>query len=190
MRVLQSIQILRGLAASAVLAFHAAQRSGHSFTIGAAGVDVFFVISGYIMWSVMRDGPSPRSFLTRRLARIVPLYWAVTLAMVAFSAVPGALPNLQLTWRHVLLSLLFVPHAAPDGAVFPVLVPGWTLTYEMFFYAILTAALWLPASLRLLAVSATLTGLAAAGAVRGEKILIHEDIALIDGGAVGGIQQG
>ena len=55
MNKLYGIQYLRGFAALAVVVFHAAERTGHHFAIGAAGVDVFFVISGFIMW-VIADG--------------------------------------------------------------------------------------------------------------------------------------
>src|SRR3954466_10752345 len=83
----RSIQYLRGLAAFGVLAFHAADRAGYAFGTGAAGVDVFFVISGFIMWvTTCRKGPSPAAFMWKRIQRIVPLYWAVTLVTAAVAA--------------------------------------------------------------------------------------------------------
>ncbi|HEX2801677.1 MAG TPA: acyltransferase, partial [Phenylobacterium sp.] len=80
----RSIQALRGLAALAVLVFHAADRAGGTFGVGASGVDVFFVISGFIMWVVTcRETPTPARFLARRAERIAPLYWLVTLGTAA-----------------------------------------------------------------------------------------------------------
>jgi exopolysaccharide production protein ExoZ len=137
MNKLHGIQYLRGLAALAVVVFHAAERAGHHFTIGAAGVDVFFVISGFIMW-VIADGRAltPAKFMADRLKRIAPPYWIVTLIMVA-GGLAGLFPNLVLSWQHIIGSLFFIPSRSPsDGHVWPILVQGWTLNYEMLFYAV------------------------------------------------------
>ena len=170
MPLFRSIQALRALAALAVLLFHAAQRAGGGFTVGAAGVDVFFVISGFIMWSVTAAEPRPPErrataarFITQRLIRIVPLYWAVTLAMAALAQWPGVFPNLATPFRHVALSLLFIPHADPAGGNFPLLAAGWTLNDEMLFYLIFAAALRTSRRTRLLAVSGALLALVTAG---------------------------
>ena len=74
MNKLYGIQYLRGFAALAVVIFHAAERAGHHFAIGAAGVDVFFVISGFIMW-IIADGRTltPAKFIADRLKRIAHL---------------------------------------------------------------------------------------------------------------------
>ena len=88
-RRLDGIQHLRALAAIGVVLFHAAERSGLHFTIGAAGVDVFFVISGFIMWIITAGRPvTPNAFLRERILRIVPLYWLATAVMV-FGALAG-----------------------------------------------------------------------------------------------------
>ena len=79
---LLSIQYLRGVAAIGVLIFHAADATGRSFRVGGSGVDIFFVISGLIMWTIGARRPlTPREFLLRRVIRVVPLYWFVTLAL-------------------------------------------------------------------------------------------------------------
>ena len=161
----RSIQYLRGFAAFGVLLFHAADRAGYVFGVGAAGVDVFFVISGFIMWVVTcRKSPSPGDFLIRRVQRIVPLYWGLTLATAAAAiAIPGAFPAMRPTLSHVGQSLLFIPHRGETGAIAPLIVPGWTLNYEMFFYLLFGAGLMAPARWRPLALSAALLGLAALG---------------------------
>jgi len=160
----RSIQYLRGLAAFGVLVFHAAERAGQPFGTGAAGVDVFFVISGFIMWVVTSGRPtSPAEFLQRRVERIVPLYWGLTLITAAAAiAVPALFPAMQPGAGHVLKSLFFVPHADPTGLIAPLVVPGWTLNYEMFFYVLFAAALLAPPRLRAPLLTAVLVGLAAA----------------------------
>jgi len=159
----RSIQYLRGFAAFGVLLFHAAERAGWGFGVGAAGVDVFFVISGFIMWVVTcRKAPSPAEFLVRRIQRIVPLYWGLTLGVAAVAVlIPAAFPALRPSAGHLLRSLLFVPYRDDTGAVAPLIVPGWTLNYEMFFYLLFAAGLMAPARLRPWAVSAALVGLVA-----------------------------
>jgi exopolysaccharide production protein ExoZ len=159
----RSIQYLRGFAACGVLLFHAAERAGWSFGVGAAGVDVFFVISGFIMWVVTcRRSPSPTEFLVRRIQRIVPLYWGLTLLVAAVAVlVPSAFPAMNPSPGHVILSLLFVPHRDAGGYIAPLIVPGWTLDYEMFFYLLFAAGLLAPAKARPWAMTLALVGLAA-----------------------------
>jgi exopolysaccharide production protein ExoZ len=105
-----SIQYLRGLAALMVVAFHTAP--GPFALIGAAGVGIFFVISGFIMWALTSSRQTTASvFLQRRIIRIVPLYWLFTLLLAGAGAiVPAAFSHLQLTTDHLLLSLAFIPH--------------------------------------------------------------------------------
>ncbi|WDZ81341.1 acyltransferase (plasmid) [Ensifer adhaerens] len=154
MTTIYGIQYLRAVAALGVVVFHAAERTGHHFAIGAAGVDIFFVISGFIMWVLSERRPmSPVSFLRDRVQRIAPVYWLATAVMV-LGGLAGLFPNLVLTPGHVVASLVFVPMPSPStGEVWPVLVQGWTLNYEMFFYAVFALTLLLPRSRRLLAIT-------------------------------------
>ena len=160
-----SIQYLRGFAALGVLLYHASQRAGAAFGAGAAGVDVFFVISGFIMWTVSaRRATGPGDFLLRRAGRIAPLYWSVTLLVVGLDLLrPSLFPNMRLDAPHVIQSLLFVPHRDPTGAIAPVIVPGWTLNYEAFFYVTFALTLLLPAGRRAWALTAVLGGLCLLG---------------------------
>src|ERR1019366_7660876 len=103
---------------------------------GQQGVDVFFVISGFIMMQVSRRETRPLAFLRARAIRIIPLYWLVTLAW--------AMLHHATSWRDLLLSLAFVPHLAPAGQESPVLMQGWTLVYDVSFYACFGAALVVP----------------------------------------------
>lgn len=155
---LLSIQYMRAIAAIGVLSFHAAQRAGSDFGIGAAGVDVFFVISGFIMWVISARKPlRPTAFLARRAARIVPLYWLVTLVVAGTAlAAPSLFPNLRPTFAHVVKSLLFYPHSDPVGVVAPLIVPGWTLNYEVFFYGVFAVSLLTALRVRPLVLTAML----------------------------------
>lgn len=167
-RTYLGVQYARAAAALGVLGFHAAQRAGMDFAVGARGVDLFFVISGFIMWTIStRERRTPSSFLWARLERIVPLYWLATLFMIA-AAFAGLFPTLrqELTWPHILQSLAFIPHFAPgSGQIWPVLVPGWTLVFEMFFYLVFAAFLVLPQRLQLSLLTGLFTSLVAAGLV-------------------------
>ncbi len=150
MKTLYGIQYLRAFAALSVVFFHAAERTGGHFRIGAAGVDVFFVISGFIMWVMSERRPvTPLRFVLDRIQRIVPSYWIVTAIMLA-GALAGLFPNMKLSVGHIVGSLFFIPVRSPsNGEIWPVLVQGWTLNFEMFFYAIFAIALLLPRRLRL-----------------------------------------
>jgi len=158
----QSVQALRGIAAIMVTIFHAGLRFDHTeatFRVGNAGVDIFFIISGFVMWTVVAKNPiDPITFLRRRFVRLVPLYWFWTLVLLAAWAVmPSAFPRLHPTIGHVLLSLGFIPHLSPDvGQVMPVMGQGWTLNFEIFFYLLVALILTLPARLRFVAIATAL----------------------------------
>jgi exopolysaccharide production protein ExoZ len=161
---LYAIQYLRAVAALGVVVFHAAERTGTHFAIGAAGVDVFFVISGFIMWVLAGTRTTtPAAFLRERIERIVPLYWIVTGVMI-LGALLALFPNLRLTPGYVLSSLFFIPSRSPGtGDIWPVLVQGWTLNYEMFFYLLCAGSLFLPSRWRLPALTTLFLALVAAG---------------------------
>jgi exopolysaccharide production protein ExoZ len=161
------------LAALAVVALHSGNRvdsvlpTGVSavLSLGHAGVDLFFVISGFIMWSIGKSASyGPTEFLVRRSIRVAPPYWIATVAWLIFVIAAGygwIVVNLD----HLLWSMAFLPHFSPtfEGQIWPFLVPGWTLTYEMFFYLIFAAALMTTANSRLIVVTVVLTGLVALG---------------------------
>jgi exopolysaccharide production protein ExoZ len=142
---LDALQGLRGSAALLVVVSHSLSifRSASGVDpnsvpvdlYGSLGVYAFFVISGFLMMYVHgRDFGSPRatrSFYARRIARIVPLYWTVTILYGAKQAYFG-----QASVWDVLRSLLFIPYETPAGLWRPVLGQGWTLNYEMIFYLV------------------------------------------------------
>ncbi len=156
---LVSIQHLRGLAILGVVVFHAFQWEWLNFETGSAGVDLFFIVSGFVMWVTTADrAVSPGAFLQRRAARVIPLYWLASLTALAVVLIrPGAIPNVIPDPAHVLLSLAFIPHLDPKGGPFPLLNPGWTLTYEAFFYLVFAAALTAPQRWRPLIVTGVMS---------------------------------
>lgn len=164
----RSIQYLRGLAALLVVFFHASPREVG--LAGEAGVDVFFVISGFVMWIATAGRTiSSATFLYQRIVRVVPLYWLFTLVLAAAAFVaPQAFPRLVLTGERLLQSLAFIPHVEPHtGLILPLLVQGWTLNYEMFFYVLMALALFLPRAWRFAAVVGVIVALALTGTVAG-----------------------
>jgi exopolysaccharide production protein ExoZ len=164
---LLSIQYLRAAAALGVLFYHAAARANLSFSMGAAGVDVFFVISGLVMFVISTQREiTPTKFLLRRATRIIPLYWSVSLAIAVIAAsIPGSFPNADVSADHVLKSLFFYPHFDRSGLMAPLLIPGWTLNYEMFFYIIFAITLFSPPRLRIAILVVILGSCVAIGSV-------------------------
>ncbi|HEX6860057.1 MAG TPA: acyltransferase [Caulobacteraceae bacterium] len=165
MKPLFSVQYLRAIAALSVVAFHACQWSRIPFDIGSAGVDVFFVISGFIMWRTTCGGQvRPLGFLKKRAIRIVPLYWAVTLLLVIGAlVVPERFRDIEPTPWHVFASLAFIQHLNPQGVPFPILPVGWTLNYEAVFYALFAASLLVGVKRRAMVLTLALAGLTFAG---------------------------
>lgn len=160
------IQYLRAVAALAVVCFHAAIKEGANFHIGEAGVDIFFVISGFLMVAITNDQTAPLRFAQDRIKRIVPVYWFATTVML-MGVVAGLFPNARLEAWHVFASYAFLPAQSPTADyIWPLLIPGWTLNYEMSFYALFAVTLLLRGeALRLIVLSAVLIGAALVGLV-------------------------
>lgn len=126
--MLQSIQILRALAALLVVFAHFEYIKP---AVGGFGVDIFFVISGFIMAFVVNK--SGEGFLYHRIIRIVPLYYVMTLLTTGlYLTKPSWFRNVVMTPTALVKSLLFIPYHIKDSG--PILTLGWTLNYEMFFY--------------------------------------------------------
>ncbi len=176
--VLPTIQIVRGFAALLVVVGHTLlETSRLTGTFGKSlpiplygfGVDVFFVLSGFIMiytaGSTFGSARAGSRFTIARILRIVPLYWTLMMVMlivltVAPSAFSQPFPNIS----QALGSLFFIPVRTAGGEILPLLTVGWTLNYEMFFYAAFALALTRSRRSGVLALLLLLTGLAMAGA--------------------------
>ncbi len=165
----QSIQYLRALAAIMVVGAHTLP--GSAGLVGASGVDIFFVVSGFVMAIVSQRETRPLDFLRARVTRVAPLYWLSTLTLVvAAMLAPRAFTRLRLTFAHVLTSLTFLPHIDPStGLVAPVLTQGWTLQYEMYFYLVMAVGLYFAPQHRLAFVGSVLSALAGIGALFADK---------------------
>jgi exopolysaccharide production protein ExoZ len=146
-RTLLSVQYARGVAAVSVLLFHAfndANATGYPEQVLQAGVDLFFVISGFIMWvTTFQSDIGPKAFLGKRVRRIVPLYWLFSAVAVLTAAVAPQLGKSTGT-EHAIASFLFLPAVNPvTHKAEPLLAPGWTLNHEMLFYVIFALAITL-----------------------------------------------
>lgn len=168
------IQALRFIAALLVVVLHATFYTNERLvpmTVwyeGGVGVDIFFVISGFVMAASTtklvgtRDGW--KQFAVRRLIRIMPLYWIATTAkLLTLIVVPASVLHAELDPARTVLSYLLLPSSNVDGDVQPLLAVGWTLMFEMAFYALFTVALFIRVSP--MAFCAAGLGLLAAGSV-------------------------
>lgn len=160
---LDNIQALRGVAALAVLFYHLALfirdgvfagQSGFPagpWDQGWAGVDLFFVISGFIMvWTTQNSSSaisSSAKFLWRRMTRIYPLWWFCAGIMAVYflltynmPAAPDRVAGPQEAWPYALKSFALWPQQETR----PLLGLGWTLIHEMWFYIAFACLLILP----------------------------------------------
>jgi exopolysaccharide production protein ExoZ len=113
---------------------------------GAVGVDLFFVLSGFVMASssgrYVADPQGWKTFIRRRITRIVPLYWlATTIKLLVLLVSPSFILHAQFSVAKIAASYLFLPSRNVDGEIRPLLAVGWTLNMEMFFYLLLALAL-------------------------------------------------
>ena len=150
------IQALRFVAAMLVVLAHSTAMVNERMHLdmfkwraGWSGVDIFFVISGFVMaissGGLMQRANGWKIFLTRRLIRIVPLYWvATTLKLATIITMPALALDSPLELWNTIASYLFIPTFDDKSLLAaPLLKVGWTLNYEMLFYAIFTMALFL-----------------------------------------------
>jgi exopolysaccharide production protein ExoZ len=169
--MLNNVQVLRAIAACFVLAAHTFQglnepQAGGLWGFGIYGVDLFFVISGFVMvYTTSRKPVTPAAFFINRIIRIVPLYWALTFLVYAMVIVaPSLFQATSSDPVELLKSLFFVAFEKSNGQVQPTLFLGWTLNYEMLFYALFAAGLTIRSvKARVLAVCALLALLALIG---------------------------
>ncbi|MDP9526173.1 acyltransferase family protein [Pseudomonas protegens] len=151
---MENITLIRGVAASLVLVIHSFLFLGYSqpyssnIYLTSIGVDIFFILSGFIMtlahWDDFDRGASTVvTFLKKRIVRIYPMYFIVT---AVTSAVLFAAPQLfhSMEYSNILLfkSLLFMPLLVETSPIFVIAV-AWTLSYEILFYLIFAACLLL-----------------------------------------------
>jgi exopolysaccharide production protein ExoZ len=147
---IHGLQGLRMIAATMVVFTHALNRTADAFPGGGvakqqfleSGVDIFFVISGFIMVYIMKPDTKPMAFWLQRFTRIAPLYWAATAFAVFLGYVAPRYGYGTPAWLYTVKSVLFIPTGS-DMWAHPVVQPGWTLVYEFLFYTILSLCLLL-----------------------------------------------
>lgn len=133
--MLYSVHSLRLLAAVAVVCYHAGGWFGkQTVFVGAAGVDVFFVISGVVISLSTKPQETVADFCVKRLIRVFPLYWLATgavlmLCYLEWGRDPGPID---------LIHTLFL---VPGPGWIPPYFPAWTLCFEMTFYCVFAVLL-------------------------------------------------
>ena len=148
MKKLASIQYIRAAAALLVVLFHALAVRPWLYSpfpqvqFGAFGGDLFFVVSGFVIYA-SAEKAAPLDFMRNRIRRIAPAYWLATAVTAPFVILNHADKLDGQLGFHLLQSLAFVPHYSLEwpGQISPILVVGWTLDVEMFFYLLFCLAL-------------------------------------------------
>lgn len=135
--VLRGLQILRFIAAIFVVYAH---YNFLQIKFGSFGVDIFFVISGFIISLIVSS--NPKNFLKKRIARVVPLYLIATMIVfILVSFFPSLFRSTVNNSEALVKSLLFIPYRIGNSG--PLLSLGWTLNYEMFFYLLMAFCIFL-----------------------------------------------
>lgn len=149
--MIYSIHFLRGIAALFVFIYHVYHiaRLYNGITLPFAeyfhiGVDIFFIISGFIMAYIVSKADVINSlfilrFIKSRFLRIFPAYFFVTIPIFFVYFYILGNPR-DFTWISLLKSLLFIPFDS-NGDWYPVLGVGWTLNYEVFFYGLIVISM-------------------------------------------------
>lgn len=159
---LNSIQILRALAAILVVIAHTStavnyslfKDSGlHFHDFLGSGVDLFFVISGFVMYYVVHNQPRNPAYAVRffahRVVRVMPMYWMYSFLFLIFLALRNTLlgssalvsgSSYEINLLYVTKSFLLIPTVDSNGNIYPILNVGWTLFFEVCFYAFFAIA--------------------------------------------------
>lgn len=169
-----SIQVLRAIAALLVVMVHTtlkAQSMGIGskvLEIGHSGVDLFFIISGFIMMMIGSRENKFSIFMSKRIIRVIPLYYIITsFALVIYIINPSLIRGNQ-DGIAVLNSYLLIP---AEGRSF-LLSVGWTLSYEMFFYLVFSLTLFIKGSMKGVVASLLLASFVVLGSVS-DNILMN-----------------
>jgi len=148
-----SVQAMRALSVLAVILYHVAMRQRQDFShsnltlaypislIGHCGVDLFFIISGFIIatvnWGSFGKPKAIRDYGVKRLIRIYPVYWLTSLPLLVLGCATA------FDWKSIVGAIVLLPHYADR-----INLVAWSLSYEILFYAVF--ALFLLGSERLL----------------------------------------
>lgn len=174
--MVQNVEFLRGIAAISVALYHlrigldgmtspTASWIRHVSEFGAVGLDLFFIISGFVMViSTQKLQGGVRDslrFMVRRLFRVVPLYWvSVTIMVGLLYLYSGKLPSVYILLKNYSFQYFDILAEQPN---YPLYMPGWTLTFELFFYGVFALGLCAGRGVCFVLVPAVLAALAMVG---------------------------
>jgi peptidoglycan/LPS O-acetylase OafA/YrhL len=185
---MDGIQALRAIAAISVILGHLHHEFAEKFQmpnalpnmdIGSMGVDLFFVISGFIIVysseNLFGKSGAPLYFLSRRIIRIVPIYWLASLILLLWVATAhGGFDEVKWTSGMVIASFFFWPYDSSSGQSAPFVGVGWTLYFEMFFYVTFSMTVFMNRERAVAATAALFIFLLLAGAaIKLPQPLLH-----------------
>lgn len=136
----KEIDALRGIAAMMVVIYHYTQiaPNGMSFEIGCSGVDLFFIISGFVIFLTLKKTTNWKEFVVSRFSRLYPAYWfcvtITTIAIIILTHYTGPMWDKNITITRYLANMSMLQYYFKihnvDG-------PYWTLIIELFFYCVM-----------------------------------------------------
>ena len=142
-----TLDAFRGMAALGVVLAHFTHiydlLYGHTFrnvnlVYGARGVELFFILSGFVIFFTIQNVKSPREFLIRRFIRLYPAYWICLIITFTTVSIFG-LPKMEVNWKEALVGLTMIQQLF---GIPPVDKSYWTLVPEFFFYLTIAAVAW------------------------------------------------
>ncbi len=137
-RRLEILQVIRIAAAILIMVFHSGIAGYHGF----CGVEIFNIICGFLLIYSTRNKDKTNNFIIKKIIRIVPLYWVLTLfTYVLLLVKPDAFLMSEANIVYLFKSLFFIPYKNSLGFNVPILSVGWFLNYEMFFIIIFYIAM-------------------------------------------------
>jgi exopolysaccharide production protein ExoZ len=195
---LNSIQMLRALAALLVVYTHSItqmslfapswqQRTPASIAMGTFGVDIFFVISGFIIYYTaerLNGAPASFSFLWHRFRRINPAYYAVAM-ITMITWIPSLLRHQRppITGRQIISWIILLPFPGDPARV---LFQAWTLSFEWLFYLLFFLLIFFRTRRKALLLFSSLSGIALLGWLLRDKLtgvmLFYTDPLLLEFG--------
>ena len=131
---IESIQLLRFISAFLIITIHLGYNFGH------IGVDIFFIISGFIITYVSQINSS--QFFIKRFIRVIPIYWLVIfIFFISLNLFPNLFDLSKPNIIYLLKSIFFIPFNNLNTGHYPIVIYGWTLNYEIYFYLIFSISL-------------------------------------------------
>ncbi len=138
--MLPCIQLIRFIAAIGVMMSHVGFGDSYLTGIGfSAGVNLFFCISGFLMMYTTQNGVQ-ENFIKKRLIRLLPLYWTLTVLTFAASKIIDGIASSDISFVELVKSMLCIPYSRgglkTDLVIRPIVGPAWTMGYDVWFLPI------------------------------------------------------